>query len=501
MRYRHFVLAASFLVAAALPTFAADFHVATTGSDTTGTGSAAAPWATINHALASVPAGSTILVAPGTYNGRVRLDDGPSPLVLRSEVPYQARLRNTDVVVTCYTCRSVTLEGFDIAHSGPGAGALVIQIQDLIGSPGGEMAVSFVTLRNNVIHDSWNNDLVKINNGARDITVEGNLFYNQSGSDEHIDINSVEGVIVRENVFFNDFAGSGRPVGNDTSSYVVIKDSNGTDDSYLGAENITVERNIFLHWEGSSGSNFLLVGEDGQPYFEAHGVAIHSNLFLGDSANTMRAVFGVKGGQGIDFHYNTVVGDLPALAFAFRFNTEGDNPPNDILHLVGNVWSDPTGTMGAGGGGGNDFSDTPPGQTTSLWTLSRNLYWNGGAAIPADAGELINYTADTLRLVADPLLPSLAGVVPPRWDAGTGLFADGSRTIRQVFLNLARYGQPAAGSPARGAGEWSFAPPLDLRGYRRIGTSVPSLGASEAVVVFADDFERGHLDAWSTVVP
>lgn len=500
MRTRRFrwLSALAGVTLAAGPVGAATFHVATTGSDTTGDGSVSTPWATISHAIQSVPADSLILVGPGTYDGRVQLDNPTAPIVVRSEVPYQARLRHTSTVVTCFTCGSVTLEGFDIAHAGPGAGGLVIQIQDLIGPPGGSSAVSNVTLRNNVIHDSWNNDLLKINNGARLVLVEGNVFYNQSGSDEHIDINSVGFVTVRENLFFNDFAGSGRPVANDTSSFVVVKDSNGTDDSYLGAENILIERNIFLHWEGSTGSYFVLVGEDGQPFFEAHNVEIESNLMLGDSANTMRAAFGVKGGEGIDFHYNTVVGDLPALAFAFRFNTEGDNPPNDFLHLVGNLWSDPTGTMGAGGGGGNDFSDTPPAETTASWTLSRNLYWNGGAAIPSDGAELINYTADALRTVADPLLPNLAGIVLPRWNPGTGLFGDGSSSIRRAFLRLATRGQLAAASPARGAGEWSFAPPLDLRGQRRIGTIVPSLGASEGAVIFADDFERGSFDAWES---
>lgn len=485
------------LAVAAGPASAATFYVATTGSDTSGTGSVGAPWATISHAVLSVPGDSLILVAPGTYNGRVRLDNPTAPIVIRSTVPYQARLRHTDTVVTCFTGNSVTLEGFDIAHAGPGAGALVIQIQDLIGPPGGDFAVSLITLRNNVIHDSWNNDLLKINNGARNILVVGNVFYNQAGSDEHIDINSVAGVTVRNNIFFNDFAGSGRPVGNDTSGYVVVKDSNGTDDSYLGAQNITIERNIFLHWEGSSGSNFVLIGEDGQPFFEADVVFVKSNLMLGDSANTMRAAFGVKGGRSIDFHYNTVVGDLPALAFAFRFNTEGDNPANDFLHLFGNIWSDPTGTMGSEGGGGNDFSDTPPGETTANWTLSRNLYWNGGAAIPTDGAELINYTADALGLVVNPVLPSLAGIVLPRWDAGTGLFAEGSPSIRQAFLRLAERGRLGPTSPAGGAGEWGFAPPLDLRGFRRVATTVPSLGASEAAVIFMDDFESGSLDGWT----
>ena len=50
---------------------------------------------------------------------------------------------------------------------------------------------------------------------------------------------------------------------NDTSSYTVIKDSNCSDDSNLGSRFITVRRNIFLNWDGSTGSNFLIIGEDG----------------------------------------------------------------------------------------------------------------------------------------------------------------------------------------------------------------------------------------------
>ena len=53
-------------------------------------------------------------------------------VAVRSEVPYQARLRHSATVVTCFYGQGITLEGFDIAHSGPDASALVIQIQDLI---------------------------------------------------------------------------------------------------------------------------------------------------------------------------------------------------------------------------------------------------------------------------------------------------------------------------------------------------------------------------------
>ncbi len=449
------------------------YYVTTTGSDLSGTGSASAPWATIQHAVTNVPDGSTILVAPGTYAGRVRLDRAfPTGVVVRSQVPYQARLRNHGTVVTCYTGQGITLEGFDVAHDGPGSGALVIQIQDLRGEPGGSDFVSRIALRNNVIHDSFDNDLLKINNGAGDIQIEGNLFYNQSGHDEHIDINSVTDVTVQRNIFFNDFAGSGRVNGNDTGSFIVIKDSNGSDDTNIGSRRIDVRDNVFLNWQGSTGSNFVLVGEDGMPFHEAEDVEVENNLFLGNSPNVMRSAFGVKGARRITYRYNTVAGDLPALAFAMRLNREGANPANQDVAFEKNIWSDPTGTMGAENPTRpNDFSDTPPSDTASF-VLERNLYWNGGAAVPEDGAELVNPSDDPFRITANPLLNGQAGLVLPRWSDGVGLFADGSTTIGQARERLLLgYGAPAWGSPAGDAGAYRQIPSAVVVSVRTNGAS------------------------------
>ncbi len=476
------VVITAFIVPDAIALQAGIYYVATDGNDSGGDGSFENPWATVNHALSAVPDGSIILVRPGTYMGRTSLRGIFSQgVTVRSEIPYQARLRNNGTVAICFYGKGITLEGFDIAHSGPGAGALVIQIQDLIGEPGGEDRVSHITLRNNILHDSYNNDILKVNNGAGDILIEGNVFYNQTGSDEHIDINSVTDVIVQDNIFFNDFAGSGRVNNNDTSSYIVIKDSNQDDDAYLGSQHIIVRRNVFLNWEGSTGSNFVLIGEDGKPYHEAEDVLVENNLLLGNSSSVMRSPFGVKGGRDITFRNNTVVGDLPSLAYGMRLNVEGSNPPNEEIHFYNNIWSDPTGTMGAENPSRpNDFSDTPINQTTSF-QLSNNLYWNGGVDLPYDANELVNYTDDTQRIVEDPLFPEQNDILLPRWDPNRNTFADGSSTIRQAFERLVMsYGVPAEDSPVIDAGDPAQSPSEDILGNVR--DTVPDLGAFEVEV-------------------
>ncbi len=456
------------------------FYVATNGSDQ-GDGSIDHPWGSLTYAINTIPEGATVLVRPGTYSG-VQLGRGDvarldrcfqTETIVKSEVPYQARLRGTSgsVVRVFYGC-NITMEGFDVAHDGSSDQPLLKQIQDA----NWDGTVHGITIKNNILHDSYNNDIIKLNNGAREVSIIGNMFYNQGASDEHIDINSARDVLVEGNVFFNDFAGSGRVNNHESSAYIVVKDSNDDDDAYLGTKNVTIRRNVFLNWEGSYGYGFLQMGEDGYDFYEAQNVTVENNLFLGNGTDIMRSPFGVMGCADITYRNNTIVGDAPASAYAMRMYRVWINQPNRNIRFFNNIWSDPTGTMGAGQNAENDFSDTPAGDTESF-TLMGNLYWNGGRSIPESAEDTVNWTDDITARVEDPKLPGQAGMVIPRWNAAQSRFADGSQTIWEAFVRLVEtYGKPAGDSPVIDASNPTHAPLDDILGRPRTN---PDLGAYE----------------------
>jgi len=469
---------------------ATTWYVAPDGSDASGDGSIGNPWATITHAVDNAADGDEVVVRPGTYNGRQRLRrEFDTPVVVRSELPYAARLRHDNgAALIAFTARNVAIEGFDIAHAPGNTGALVIQVQDLLGDVNGsddgtDPVVSGIVFRNNIIHSSTNNDLLKINNGAENVVVEGNLFFNQADSDEHIDINSVVGVVVQDNVFFN------TPARPDTSSFIVVKDSNATDDTVLGSRDVTIRRNVFLNWYGSGGQGFVRLGEDGTANFEARDVLVENNLMLGNSADLMRTPFTVQGVRDVVFRSNTVVGDLPSRSYAARLIASGSNPANENLAFFNNVWSDPTGTMGVEAFSGVDLFDSPVGDTASA-VLDNNLYDNAGNTIPQDPTQFLTIADDAHAIVGDPGLPDPAGVIAPVWDGSS--FADGSDSIRAVFEGLVlSHGVPAPGSPVVGAADPATSPPDDILG--RIRGPAPDLGALEtdpdAEALFADGFE------------
>ena len=448
---------------------ARSFFVGPKGNDQTGDGSIRKPWATLRHATDTMPdVGAELVFLDGTYSGTQSLSRAfRKDVIIRAQHPYRARWTSTPTshrVLHIEGGRRVTLSGFELVGRPGGNGDYLIQITSA--------ETSSLLIHNNIIHDSYKNDLMKINASAHHVRVLGNLFYNQpSGGDEHMDINTVHDVMVEDNVFFNDFAASKRPVLNSTHPFVLIKNSGDVPKS----RNFLVRGNIFLNWQGRSDEGFLMLGEDAKPFIEAENVLIENNFFLGNSRNGMTAAFTASGAKGVRFRANTIHGDLPLgaddWAFAIRLTRYPPNPRNEDFTFANNIWSDPTGTM-------THFSAGKPANSTGV-TLRNNVYFNGGRPIPIDKERVLNVTDDPQAIVKDPGLPtSLEGVVPPTWNPATHRFADGSSTIEEVRKKLVEtFGTPPENSPVVDAADPANMPREDIL-HRPRGPK-PDIGAVE----------------------
>ncbi len=469
--------------------FAGVYYVSVTGTPQKGDGSIRNPWASLTEAILRIPDdGSTVFVLDGTYEGVVALNRRfTHPTTFKARNAYRAVLVNSSTtmqVITIFGGANITLEGFEIKRPDSSAtGTLMMQVQTAKKKP-----AQNIIIRNNIIHDSFNNDLLKINNVCDHILVEGNIFYNQSGPDEHIDINAVSFVTVQDNIFFNDFAGSKRSNQKNTGSFMVIKNSSGKKDT----RDIVVRRNVFLNWEGSAAKSFVMIGEDGKDYFEAEDVLVENNLMLGNSTNRMLAPFSVSGGKNITFRNNTVTGKFRSRAIGASLKQVGFNPKNRNIRFYNNVWSNSSDTT--------TFLIDGEASETRDSLLHNNLYYNINDPVAEDKkSHLLRISDDQRARIGDALLPDPKGLILPRWNPFTFTFLSGNSTIREEFERLVTlYGVPGPGSPAFDSADATNAPVDDILGQRRY--SAPDLGAFETaggqpVILHPTSLPRGFIES------
>jgi hypothetical protein len=364
----------------------------------------------------------------------------------------------------------ITFEGFVISNAHPSytcpngrESYYLIHLQD----------ASDVTLRGNAIFGNNApgrcNELLKINRSddgiyGRNVVIRGNVFYDSAnaGGSDMIDAVRPGEVHILENIFF------GNPEKSGSHSFITLKRQ--APDDQPSSPRYRVSRNVFLNWGGKSDQAFVQFGEDGVDFLEITDVLVDNNLVIGNSPASLAAPFQFKGAAGIRVVANTIVGDLPSGSFGFRIGTEGSNPPVSGFDIRNNLWSDPTGTMGS------RLVNTYGGVDVSSIVLDRNLYWNGGQALPT--GGSVTPSDDAHQLHADPLVGGdQSAIVLPRWDESSA-FPSGSKSIREEFLRLVEtYGALGAGSPAIDAADAAHMPSEDIRGYARDGS--PDLGAYE----------------------
>lgn len=451
------------------PTPGAVFYVGPTGTDDLSSGRGTTPgnpWRTINFGVANVPDNdATLMVLDGTYtNPEVSLSRAfTTRLTLKAQNPYRAILTNTGgkQLLRAFGGANYVIEGFVL---GPSQSVTMIQL--------GEASNRF-TFRNNIFRDSNNNDILKINDRTTDIVIAGNIFYNHGDSDEDIDLNAILNATVEDNIFFSDYPGSGRPISSVARSNIVVKNSPCQwDASFCNnwSKNVTIRRNVFLNWQGAPSANFIRVGEDGTPAYEAQDVLIENNLMVGNSANKIEAPIGIEASKNVTVRNNTVTGDLPARGYVVSLRASGYQTQG--VTIANNVWADSAGTM-------NIFS-LGADAGVSLVTFARNLFWNNGNSLPASADGGLEASDDAQRIMQDPKLPAIGSVVLPRYDTATGQFLSGKATIAEEFQRLVNlYGVPAAGSSVVDAADAAQAASEDILQQARTGGTGPDLGAVE----------------------
>jgi hypothetical protein len=473
-------LSASVIVALALGGAAralgGTYYLSATGNDGGGDGSRARPWRTIRHATDSVPDdGSTVILLDGLHNGTQSVGRHFGKVcTVRAEKPYGARLRspsNRTTALTCYNCSNVTFQGLEVFGSGSTGGEYVVHV--------GTARAHHIVFDDCIIHDSYNNDLVKINDFTHHVAFRRCLLLNPNdhGGDEHFDINTCTDVTVEDSILLNDYAGSGRRGSNQSHAFVVIKNSGKTSDV---TKRITFRRNVFLNWQGARDETYILLGEDGKPFDEAQQVMIENNLFIHNSPVQCWGTLLLKGGlRDVTFRANTVVGhpvtSRYAGAYAVMCLRIGKNPPMGDLVFTNNIWCDPTGQMprfAVGHAGLFEPASKP--------LIRNNLYWNGGKEIPHEDKDVFAPARDPKKILADPRLGDPAkGVTLPRWDPAKRKFLSGQTTIRGELERLvALYGAIPADSPAAHAADPTSMPADDILARRR--SPAPDIGCYES---------------------
>ncbi len=443
------------------PDLGTEYYVSTTGNNNNN-GSMANPWRTIGHALNTVPivGDATIWVADGQYIefakvvGRKFTDR----VWLLSENPYCATIINpsSNRVIRLSQCSNIGIDGFDISGSNttdPG-----VFFMD-----GGDKHI----IRNNIIHDSYNNDIMRVLSTNNTI-IEKNIFYNQEGSDEHVDVNNgARGVIIRDNIFFNDFPGSGRPLASGTKAFIVVKTSANT----RPTGEVSIRRNIFMQYQGRADMSMVQFGGDNRflGAYESQDCLIENNLLL-LNGEVNQVTFSILGSRRLTFNANTIVGPQTNTYFLANINRGSNNPMLNNIKFSNNICSDPSGTMPI-------FSDSRANIMTG-GEINNNLYHNGGNSISANSNHVIIPQNDAAAITANPILTNASTAIAPRFNRNNKTFAGGYTSIRDAFVTIvSTYGKPGAGSAAIDAADTATMPSDDILGLPR--DTNPDIGAFE----------------------
>ena len=353
----------TFFVALAFPvsSYAINYYVSTTGSDSNGTGTIDKPFATMSKASTVVGAGSTVYLRGGTYFTTTNLTSGSgtsSAYVTYQPYPGEKVIINGSKssvtehqsLITLYKVNYVKINGFELAYSS-GRG---ISATDS----------NFITISNNLIHDT---KYKAIGASGSNITIDRNEVYNavmvnaggvntSGGWPQAVstwkkgDGSASQNIYITNNHIYNSWGegidaialDGGRITGNrvsDTFSVLIYTDNARNiviDGNYLTAANPQYYRS------GYPAVGIMISAEDcciPNPSYESENITISNNLvdhtksalryWNGDFNNPYR---------NLKVFNNTFVGSVndPAIYF-YSVNTSGNEMRNNIIRGGGTM--------------------------------------------------------------------------------------------------------------------------------------------------------------------
>ncbi|MDR3233554.1 MAG: hypothetical protein LBT46_07835 [Planctomycetaceae bacterium] len=465
-----------FILITALPhsaVYAGTYYIAPYGSDRTADGSETKPWQTLTKAIKSVPDdGSVIIAKDGLYTGFMMPHRAFSkPCRVKAEHPHQARFTGKNGgnrVMYLDALSRVIFDGLHIYGNGSDNGEYLIQIAT--------ENTHHLVFQNCIIHDSYKNDLIKLNHFANKIRFTNCVFFNPNnhGGDEHFDINTARDVIIEDSIFFNDFAGSGRAEDNQSHSFIVVKNSENEPNV---SQYITIRRNIFLNWSGLPDQAYILLGEDNKDFFEAADVLIENNLFLHNQTVRTVGTFLFKGGlRRVTVRANTITGEPFRLksglfgGYAAVFWKLSRNPPQEDILFAGNIFCNNAGSSLRFSAGKQEYF------VDGGFKAVSNVYWNGKNPVKAERDDIFVPKNDPRAILTSPKLPDVPAKLPlPRIENAASAE---NFSIRKAFESLVKkYAVPAPGSSAIGSADPKNMPEDDILGKKR--SKNPDIGCYE----------------------
>ena len=201
-------------------TMGVEVYTTAAGSDATGFGSAAAPFATIQKAMSVASAGDTIRVDVGNYNLTAPVTVNKKIVIYGAKAGQDARTRSTtnETVVDAGGFTTYPTTAFDVKPAGNESTFDGMTIQGVAGGQqsGGiwlEIGTNGTVIRNNIFQNNASGIFLANNSGTKQTAITKNLFQNNTAagpanghgiySDNSTAGAALENVLIKDNKFTN----------------------------------------------------------------------------------------------------------------------------------------------------------------------------------------------------------------------------------------------------------------------------------------------------------